>query len=377
LTELSFNIEDILDHMSDGVYVCDRERRIVYWSKAAERITGWTAADVVGRRCLDDVLNHVDKDGHRLCGEEYCPLHRSMITGIITRVPLIVYALAKDGRRIPMHVTAAPLRNAAGEVVGGVETFRDVTPMLIDMQRAGRIQQQLFQQKLPEDPRLRISAFCMPRDIVGGDYYAIRRIDADRFGFLLADMEGHGVAAALYAMSLNAMWDRLHALVVHPPEFAAAVNEELVRLFESDTTFATAVCGVVDTANGSLRVSGAGGPPGLIIRADGSAAKLTAPGLPLGCMSSVSYQEQSARLSPGDHILFFSDGAIEIHDAANRQLGVDGILSLLERLEYPAQPLSMAVLEQELLKFSNEIRLPDDVTIIEIIYKGAPSETMR
>ena len=70
----------ILDSLGDGVYVCDRERTIVYWSKSAERITGWTRQDVVGRQCLDDVLNHVDKDGHRLCGKEFCPLHRAMVT---------------------------------------------------------------------------------------------------------------------------------------------------------------------------------------------------------------------------------------------------------------------------------------------------------
>jgi len=43
-------------------------------------------------------------------------------------------------------------------------------------------------------------------DIVGGDYYAIQPLDVDRYGFLLADMEGHGIAAALYAMHLNILW---------------------------------------------------------------------------------------------------------------------------------------------------------------------------
>jgi PAS domain S-box-containing protein len=370
MTDLPFSVEDILDNMGDGVYVCDRERRIVYWSKSAARITGWRAADVVGRRCLEDVLSHVDKDGHRLCGEEHCPLHRSMITGTITRVPLIVYALSKEGRRIPMHVMAAPLRNAMGEIVGGVETFRDVAPLLVDMQRAGRIQRQILEQDLPEDPRIRFATFFMPHDIVGGDYYAIRRIDADRFGFLLADMEGHGVAAALYTMNLSMMWERLHGLVAEPAAFAVAVNEELVRIFDKDATFATAICGVIDAADGSLRVSGAGGPAALIIHPDRSVEKLTSPGLPFGCMPGVAYQEQHARLSPGDHILFLSDGAFEIHDAANRQLGIEGVLELLKKLDYPAEPLSMAVLEKELLKFSNNIRLQDDVTLIEVVYSG-------
>lgn len=44
------------------------------WSKSAERITGWTAAEVVGRPCFDNILCHIDKDGHLLCGKEDCPL---------------------------------------------------------------------------------------------------------------------------------------------------------------------------------------------------------------------------------------------------------------------------------------------------------------
>ncbi len=71
------DIKAIVDSLSDGVYVCDPQRRIIYWSKPAERITGWRAEEVVGRCCFDDVLCHIDKDGHKLCGEEYCPLHRA------------------------------------------------------------------------------------------------------------------------------------------------------------------------------------------------------------------------------------------------------------------------------------------------------------
>ena len=168
----------ILDSLSDGVYVCDRERRIVFWSKAAERITGWQPGDVVGRRCLDDVLCHVDKDGHRLCGEEFCPLHRAMVTGATSTVPLIVFAQGKEGNRIPMQVTVAPIRDPAGEIIGGVETFRDVSALLADLERAKRIQALSLETDLPEDPRVRFSTYYVPHDLVGGDFYAIKQLDS-------------------------------------------------------------------------------------------------------------------------------------------------------------------------------------------------------
>jgi PAS domain S-box-containing protein len=105
-------IKDIFDSLSEGVYVCDLERRITYWSKSAERITGWTAEEVVGRQCFDNVLCHIDKDGHKLCGEEYCPLHRAMITGAGTQGSLLVFARSRDGGRVPMQVSTAPSRSS-------------------------------------------------------------------------------------------------------------------------------------------------------------------------------------------------------------------------------------------------------------------------
>jgi PAS domain S-box-containing protein len=363
----------ILDCLNDGVYVCDRERRIVFWSKAAERITGWLPEDVLGRACLDDILSHVDKDGHRLCGEEHCPLHRAMVTGENTRVPLIVFALGKDGRRIPMQVTTAPIRNTEGEIVGGVETFRDMTSLLPDYRRARKIQSQSLEQDLPQDPRLAFSAFYVPFDIVGGDYYTIQPLDTDRYGFFVADMEGHGVAAALYTMHLNILSKRHFELLKNPSEFASAINEELIRVFGEDVSFATAMCGFVDAGNGKIRLTGAGGPPPLIIRSDGRVERLKSSGLPLGVMEAVPYQEKSSHLLPGDALLLCSDGATEIHDAGGKELGIEGFVRILKTLDYPATKLSMPLLEEKLLKFSNAIRLPDDLTMVEIRYRGAAS----
>ena len=370
MKDLLISAEKIVDCLSDGVYVCDRNRRIVFWSKSAERITGWRSEDVLGRACLEDILNHVDKDGHRLCGEEYCPLHRAMVTGVTTNVPIIVFALCKDGRRVPTQVTTAPIFNEAGEVIGGVETFRDVSPMLDDLERARKIQTQALQLELPEDPRLHFSSFFMSYDIVGGDYYAIQPLDEDRYGFLLADMEGHGMAAALYAMHLSILWNRHFKLLEHPADFTAAVNEDLVKIFGSVVTFATAMCGTIDAASGTLRFTGAGGPTPLIIHKDWTFEEPKSTGPPLGVMEDIPYKEKTVKLSPGDSILLFSDGAVEIQNARNEWLGVEGFTRILKQLDYPNHPLSMEAFETELLRFSNDIRLQDDITIIEARYSG-------
>lgn len=80
LEEDSF-YRDILDHLYDGVYSTNRERKIMYWSKDAERITGYTSHQVVGQSCRDNVLNHVDANGVQPCLNR-CPLAACMEDGL-------------------------------------------------------------------------------------------------------------------------------------------------------------------------------------------------------------------------------------------------------------------------------------------------------
>jgi PAS domain S-box-containing protein len=355
----------ILDAIGDGVYVCDRDRRILFWSKGAERITGWAAEEVVGRQCLDNVLAHSDKDGHRLCGREYCPLHRSMVTDSASTAPLIVYAKGRNGGRIPMQVTVSPLRNEAGEVIGGVESFRDMTSVVAEMERAKKIQALSLEKDLPADERIAFATFYTPHDIVGGDYFAIRPIDADSYGFILADVMGHGVAAALHTMYLSLLWTRHQALLSSPSAFAAAVNAELETAVKGES-FATALCGRIDLASHTLLLASAGGPPVVIFRQDGSVDRIEPPGMPLGVLDCASYDEVATPLNPGDTLLTFSDGAFEIHDAADHMLGVDGLIALLQSLGYPhSGPFPIRKVEEFLLRHSNAIRLLDDLTFIE------------
>ena len=362
----TLDISAIIESLSDGVYVCDRDRRIIYWSKAAERITGWSAEDVVGRPCFDNVLCHVDKDGHRLCGEEYCPLHRAMTTDTSSKGSLLVYAQGSDGQRIPTLVSVAPMRDAAGQVIGGVETFRDASTMVCDLERAKAIQRLALAQGVPPDVRVRFTAHYVPHEIVGGDYYGIKKLDADRYGLMLADVTGHGIAAALYTMHLSQLWDRYHAMLTDPAGFAGTVNNELGKVVKSDESFATAVCGLVDLRDGVFRFAGAGGPQVLLFHPDRTHECLESPGLPFAVLEDASYEQVSTEVRQGDRLLLFSDGAVEVSNAAGEMLGLDGLVDVLRQHGYPEVDIEMDAIEEGLLKYSNAIRLEDDLTIVEV-----------
>jgi PAS domain S-box-containing protein len=362
-------VEAVINSLSDGVYVCDLECQIIHWSESATRITGWHQDDVIGKHCSDNILCHIDKDGHQLCGTEFCPLHRAMVTGKASRVPLLVYAQGADGQRIPMEVTVAPIRDGSGKVIGGVEAFRDASAIVHDLEHAKAIQQLAMEVDVPEDIGLTFTPHYIARDIVGGDYYAIKNLGDDRYGFILADVMGHGIAAALYTMHLSALWNRYCPLLKNPVEFAGKVNKELAAVVKQEDFFATAECGLVDLNKNIFRFSSAGGPEIVLMHENGTYECLKGVGLPLGLISDADYEEFSTEFQQGDSLLLFSDGAVEIENADGKMLGLHGLIEILKSQNYPRLPLQMEALEEALLKYSNSIRLEDDLTIIEVRFQ--------
>jgi len=130
-------LRSILDTFHDGVYFVDRDRRITYWNKGAERISGYGAAVVVGARCRDELLRHVDEHGNRLC-QERCPLAATIEDGLPREVEVFLHH--RLGHRVPVHVRVAPLRDPDGTIVGALEVFSDSSTNMAALQRAKELE---------------------------------------------------------------------------------------------------------------------------------------------------------------------------------------------------------------------------------------------
>src|ERR1700690_3882607 len=116
----------LVDNLNDGLYIVDRDRIIQYWNKAAERISGHTAVDLIGKPCSDNVLTHVDGDGNSLC-IGMCPLLMTIIDGEARRGG--GFFDHKDGHRVPVSFRTSTLTNESGNVIGGVELFTDISSL--------------------------------------------------------------------------------------------------------------------------------------------------------------------------------------------------------------------------------------------------------
>ncbi|MGN0362674.1 MAG: diguanylate cyclase domain-containing protein [Bilifractor sp.] len=116
--ELQFYKEVVAD-VREGVYGVDQDRRIVFWNRAAEHITGYRAEEVTGLCCHETNLHHLSMDGEPLC-LLLCPLVDTMLTG--KRSQKEVTVLCKDGSRLPIVVCTHPVVHD-GRIIGGIETF--------------------------------------------------------------------------------------------------------------------------------------------------------------------------------------------------------------------------------------------------------------
>ena len=116
--------ERIVENLHDGLYFVDRDRVITYWNKAAEQISGFTANEVVGKSCSDNILTHIDSDGNNLC-TGMCPLAATIADGKPREAE--VYMHHKDGHRIPVSVRVSALTDRDGNIIGGIELFSDIS----------------------------------------------------------------------------------------------------------------------------------------------------------------------------------------------------------------------------------------------------------
>jgi diguanylate cyclase (GGDEF)-like protein/PAS domain S-box-containing protein len=120
--DMKLDYQSLLANISDGVYFTDPNRTIIYWNKAAEEITGYSAEEVVGHGCHDNILIHVDAKGRSLC-QSQCPMAHT-IKDLKPRQGH-VFLHHKLGHRIPVHIRTTPLVDEKGEVVGGAEFFTE------------------------------------------------------------------------------------------------------------------------------------------------------------------------------------------------------------------------------------------------------------
>ena len=113
----------ILESLPSGLCVLDIEKKVVFWSNGAERITGYLRHEVIGHSCVGETLLHCDQPGASVCKDE-CPVARTIKTAQPAEAVGLLHH--KAGHEFPVRIRAVPVHNAHGSIIGAVETFEEL-----------------------------------------------------------------------------------------------------------------------------------------------------------------------------------------------------------------------------------------------------------
>lgn len=245
------------------------------------------------------------------------------------------------------------------------ETTASKERMSKELAIAHQMQMSILPATLPHLPGLDFAGLCKPAREVGGDFYDVRVMDDGRVFFIIGDVSGKGVPAALY-MSMTVTLARSGARDgCSPEELMERINRELCQGNEA-SMFVTILCGIIDPADGRIILTNAGHTPPVVLSADGSAVyRHFEPGLVAGCMDDYSYKTESFVLYPGEILLTYTDGITEAMDADGELFGEERLLESIPSRCDSSKKL-VEVVEASVYRFAGQALQADDITMLAI-----------
>jgi diguanylate cyclase (GGDEF)-like protein/PAS domain S-box-containing protein len=184
---------ELLEGLFEGVYIVDRHRRIIFWNKGSEQITGYSSKEVLNQHCFQNILRHVDLTGKELC-KGGCPLHQTLQTGEMLESNVFLHH--KEGHRVPITVRTNPIYDDQGNIIAAIEVFSDINYRKNVHHENQRLQEMIVKDELTQVYNRRYLEFKMKNMII--EYQEFQQafgllfIDIDDFK-LVNDKYGHNV----------------------------------------------------------------------------------------------------------------------------------------------------------------------------------------
>ena len=227
---------------------------------------------------------------------------------------------------------------------------------------ASKMQQSILPTIFPSEPGCRVFGSTTPAREVGGDFFDVLRLDNGRLGLAIADVSDKGVPAALFMMSSRTLLKGA-AIGMGPPSDVIREVNDLLCADNEAAMFVTLLYAVFDPATGQLTYANGGHNPPVIIHADGSSTILPGTrGIALGVIPDVPYQETAISTSPGDTIIFYTDGVTEAINDRGEEFGMERLQQIFASAPpRDCQSATNAVLDA-VSAFAGATSQSDDIT---------------
>ena len=221
----------------------------------------------------------------------------------------------------------------------------------------------------PGRPEFDIFASMDPAKEVGGDFYDFFFIDDNNLCFLIADVAGKGVPAALYMMVAKTLLKSEGQRLGEPDQILSYVNNVLAADNDS-CMFATVFFAILDINSGEVRFANAGHNPPLTIDSRGTRYLALKAGFVLGPIEDTAYETERITMQPGDTLFLYTDGVTEATNFSDEQYGEPQLLNALQC--GPKEDLATMIhnIRFEVSRHANGAPQSDDVTMVAIKYRG-------
>jgi len=263
------------------------------------------------------------------------------------------------------------------EVTQAVEAQRRALAERLDSERraaqeleiAKQVQARLFPQSQPPLKTLEYAGLCIQARKVGGDYYDFLDLGQERLGFVIGDISGKGIAAALLMANLQANLRSQCAIAWDQPQRLLCSVNQLFCENTPDGSFATLFFAEYDDTAGRLRYANCGHLSALLLRSDNTIERLESTATVLGVFKEWDCEIGERQLHPGDMLALYTDGITESYNSLDEQFGEQRLIEALQRHREVPSSAALTSIVEEVQRFSpHEQR--DDITLIIAKHRG-------
>lgn len=333
-----------------------------------EAVRSWDLPE--GDVAINNDAANVPTAGARLNGCEKCLAVSIAVPGRRLGLLAVADKESRDGRVLDFTPGDARLLSLfANQAAAAIETTRlhraalEKERIERELELAAAIQREILPRELPRIPGLELAGATLPTRQVGGDYFDLFPLSGGRLGFVVADVSGKGIPAALLVSTVHAA---IHLQIEESDtivELVSRIDRHLQR-FSATHKFLTLFFGVVEPEASLLRYVSAGHNPALLARASGNVERLGATGVPVGIIPNGSWREETRTYDPGDLLCVYTDGFTEATNADDEEFGLDRLeRGLASRRTQPARELSDELFG-DVARFARGVPQYDDQTLL-------------
>lgn len=386
----------LLDNINSAVLIADENMQIHQFNdsflnlfdRATDELVDSSFGQIAG--CVNAVAEN------RSCGEtsqcQFCSIRRSLLQTLLDAAPVDRQRLERqffiNGQPVTKYLefSARPIRFQGRRMI--LVIIYDITDIEAqkreleakqaqidhDLEAAAEIQKSLLPHHAPDIPHIHAAWQLESCDRVGGDIFQIHRTGAEDIGAYILDVCGHGVSAALVAVTVTQFLQGLHNRMrltgkLFSPQ---AVLDRLNKAFPMDRfdCFFTIVYASLNVKTGKLTYSNAGHEPPLVLKPDGTLDILAHHDTVIGSGFDKAFRQESTRLSPGDRLILYTDGLTDNFGPDGEREGRHRFYNVLrEQVARPVDDVVQTVFEQS-RTLRGDGAPNDDMSLIAIEYAG-------